>query len=265
MVPLRDVNPRQTTPYVNYVLVGLNLFVWFWQLSAAEPGTLWLSAAYGLVPVRFLADPIGEAFTILTSMFMHGGWAHLGGNLLFLFVFGDNVEDALGHKRYASFYLASGVAAAFAQIAYDTTSTIPMVGASGAIAGALGGYLVLYPRAPVMVFNPILPLWFFIGVFPVFPAALVVGEWFLWNLLGGFGSLGQGASGGTAFFAHLGGFLAGLLLVRPMMRGRSHRDSRRWEGWRDPPRPPTGGGGGWQSRGGGSWRSPRGRGRSPWY
>ncbi len=256
MIPLRDVNPRHTTPFVNYGLLFANVVVWFWQLLAAEPGTSWVVAAYGLVPARALADPPGEAFTVLTSMFMHGGWAHLGGNMLFLYVFGDNVEDALGHKRYITFYAVSGLGAALAQIVVDTTSAVPMVGASGAIAGVLGAYLVLYPRAPVIVFNPILPLWFLIGVFPVFPAALVVGEWFLWNLLGGFGSLSQASGGGVAFFAHLGGFLAGLLLVRPLMRGRSRPDSRRWEGWRNPPPPPSGGAG--YGRGGGS-------GRSPWY
>lgn len=258
MIPIRDVNPRQTVPYVTYSLIGANVLVWLFQLLIAAPGAHWPVAAYGLVPSRIAQDLRGEAFTVLTSMFMHGGWTHLGGNMLFLYVFGDNVEDAMGHRRFTLFYLVSGLGAALAQVAVDASSPIPMVGASGAIAGVLGAYLVLYPKAPVVVFNPIIPLWFLIGVFPVFPAALVVGEWFLWNLLGGFGSLDASAAGGVAFFAHLGGFLAGLLLVRPAMSGRKRREVTRWKGWRPPTqRPPPGGGGG--------WRSPRGRGRSPWY
>ncbi|HMJ15401.1 MAG TPA: rhomboid family intramembrane serine protease, partial [Polyangiaceae bacterium] len=145
----------------------------------------------------------------------------------------------VGHFRYALFYLASGVAAAATQILIDPTSPVPMVGASGAIAGVLGAYLVLYPRAPVTVLNPIFPLWFVFGLFLVFPAWLVVGEWFVWNLLVGFGSIASAqGQGGVAFFAHIGGFIAGLLLIRPTMRGRSKADGRTWEGWRPPPRLP---------------------------
>jgi membrane associated rhomboid family serine protease len=204
---------------------------------------------YGLVPTRLLNDPTGEAFTIFTSMFMHGGWAHLGGNMLFLYIFGDNVEDAVGHVRYILFYLASGLGAAGAQILVDPISTIPMVGASGAIAGVLGAYLVLYPRAPVTVF--------FGFLFLVFPAWLVVGEWFLWNLLLAFRSIGVERGGGVAFFAHIGGFIVGMVLIRPALAGRRRVKAERWHGWRPPPkRPPPG-------FSDDEWRPPRRR-RGPW-
>jgi membrane associated rhomboid family serine protease len=238
MLPIRDENPTRTRPVVNWVLIAGNLLAWAYEYSLLVSGAAWVVPGYGLVPTRFVADPVGEAFTILTSMFMHGGWEHLGGNMLFLFIFGDNVEDAVGHLRYALFYLASGVAAAVAQVVIDPQSPIPMVGASGAIAGVLGAYLVLYPRAPVTVMNPIIPLWFIFGLTLVFPAWLVVGEWFVWNLLRGVGSLGMQAEGGTAFFAHIGGFIAGLLLIRPTMHGRTKAEATTWHGWRPPPRLP---------------------------
>jgi membrane associated rhomboid family serine protease len=245
MIPIRDENPTRRVPIVNYMLLGLNALVWLWQVMAEQSGFNWLTAAYGLVPRRFLGDPGGEAFTIVMSMFMHGGWAHVGGNMLFLFVFGDNVEDALGRGRYLIFYVASGLAAATAQVFVDPTSTIPMVGASGAIAGVLGGYMVLFPRAPITVLNPVFPLWFLLGPFLVFPAWLVMGEWFLVNFFAGTSALSQAAMGGVAVFAHIGGFLAGLLLVKPMRPAQITIQRRSWEGFRTPPRPPGLGGGSW--------------------
>ena len=235
MVPIRDSNPRDTTPWVNYLLIALNLGVWFLELSLMSTGAAWLTAGYGLVPTRITSDPPGEAFTIFTSMFMHGSWAHVGGNMLFLYIFGDNVEDAVGHLRYTLFYLVCGIGAALTQILVGPGSQVPMVGASGAIAGVLGAYLVLYPRAPITVINPIFPLWFLFGLLLEFPAWLVVGEWFAWNLLGGFGSAGADQAGGVAFFAHIGGFIGGLLLVRPLMLGRRRKQPQRWQGWRLPP------------------------------
>ncbi|MBX3129764.1 MAG: rhomboid family intramembrane serine protease [Polyangiaceae bacterium] len=236
MIPIRDENPTQTTPYVTYGLLAANLAAFTIQFALMRSGAAWVLPGFGLVPSRVTLDPSGEAFTVLTSMFMHGGWEHLGGNLLFLYIFGDNVEDALGHLRYLLFYALSGVAAAGAQILVDPASPVPMVGASGAIAGVLAAYLVLYPRAPVHVINPILPLWLVFGVLLVFPAWLVVGEWFLWNLIRGVGSLGDGALGGVAFFAHIGGFIAGLLGIKLALVGRPARTSRRWQGFRPPPR-----------------------------
>lgn len=250
MIPIRDENPTRRVPVVNYALLGLNIVTWLWQILADASGGAWLTAAYGLVPRRFLDDPGGEAFTIFMSMFMHGGWAHVGGNMLFLYVFGDNVEDALGRWRYLAFYLASGLAAAAAQIFVDPSSTVPMVGASGAIAGVLGGYMVLYPRAPIVVLNPVFPLWFLLGPFLVFPAWLVMGEWFVMNFLMGTSSLAHIAQSGVAVFAHLGGFVAGLLLVKPMRQKQQIIMPRHWDGWR-PPRPPGSGYGG--SSGAGGW------------
>ena len=262
MIPIRDDNPTRRVPIVNYLLLGLNIAVWLWELTVEQSGATWLTAAYGLVPRRFLGDPAGEAFTVVMSMFMHGSWAHVGGNMLFLYIFGDNVEDALGHSRYLAFYLLSGLCAAAAQIFVGPNSMIPMVGASGAIAGVLGGYMVLFPRAPITVLNPIFPMWFLFGPLLVFPAWLVMGEWFLMNFFMGTGSLGLASQGGVAFFAHIGGFLSGLLLVKPMRLTPAAENRRSWEGWRPPPGYGGLGGGGsgrfgrWPgSRGGpGSWQ-----------
>lgn len=251
MIPIRDENPTQSVPWVNYLLIAINAAVWLWEVASEHAGTTWLSAAYGLVPRRMLADVPGEAFTVLSSMFMHGSWAHIGGNMLFLYIFGDNVEDALGHRRYVVFYLVSGIAAAIAQVAIAPSSTVPMIGASGAIAGVLGGYMVLYPRAPITVINPFFPLWLLFGPFFIFPAWLVMGEWFLWNLLPGVASIG-GDGGGVAFFAHIGGFVAGLLLVRPFAQ-QVNQMRPAWSGWRPPP----------NSGGRGTWGS-GGRGGRPW-
>jgi membrane associated rhomboid family serine protease len=257
MIPIRDENPTRRVPIINYLLLGLNILVWLWELISDQSGASWLTASYGLVPRRFLGDPTGEAFTIFSSMFMHGGWAHVGGNMLFLYVFGDNVEDALGKWRYLAFYFASGMVAAAAQIFVDPSSTVPMVGASGAIAGVLGGYMVLYPRAPIVVLNPVFFLWFLLGPVLVFPAWLVMGEWFLMNFFMGAG-VSSAASQGVAVFAHIGGFLAGLLLVKPMRQRQVIHERRDWQGWRRPPRSPGGYGRG-QWGGIGRWSGPSGR------
>jgi membrane associated rhomboid family serine protease len=236
MLPIGDRNPTRTTPVVNYALLLANVVAFVLQMLAdAGGGEAWLVPGYGLVPARFSADPFGEAFTILTSMFMHGGLLHLGGNLLFLYIFGDNVEDAIGHVRYALFYLASGAGAGLAQVASDASSSIPMVGASGAIAGVLGAYLVLYPRAPITVLVPP-PLGFLVGFFIVLPAWVVMGAWFFVNLTSGVGTLGAATAGGVAFFAHIGGFLTGLLAIRPFHAGRERVLVDRWRGWRPPER-----------------------------
>ncbi|HLV67685.1 MAG TPA: rhomboid family intramembrane serine protease [Polyangiaceae bacterium] len=235
MLPIGDQNPTRGTPFVNYLLLFANIAAFVWQyLLISAGGEAWVIPGYGLVPTRFVADPTGEAFTILTSMFMHGGFGHLAGNMLYLYIFGDNVEDAMGHFRYLAFYLLCGIGAGLAQVAIGPDSTIPMVGASGAIAGTLGGYMVLYPRAPITLLNPVPLLWLFFGLFIVLPAWLVIGMWFIWNLLSGVGQLGMADAGGVAFFAHVGGFIAGMLLVRSMVVRRIERG--RWTGWRPPPR-----------------------------
>jgi membrane associated rhomboid family serine protease len=235
MIPLRDLNPTRTTPYVNYLLIMLNVLAWLLQYSLMASGAFWVIPGYGLVPTRLIADPPGELFTVVTSMFMHGDWAHIGWNMLFLYIFGDNVEDTVGHGRYLLLYFVCGAAAAAAQVAVSPASPVPMVGASGAIAGMLGAYVVLFPRAPVSVINPIFPLWFLIGPIVLLPAWIIVGEWFIGNLFGGFFSV-SGEGGGVAFFAHIGGFLAGLLLIRPTMSGRHRAEALKWQGWRPPPR-----------------------------
>jgi membrane associated rhomboid family serine protease len=237
MFPIKDQNPTRTFPFVNYLLIAANVAAYVWQTwLASQQGETAIVTGYGLVATRLLTDPFGEAFTIFTSMFMHGGLGHLGGNLLFLYIFGDNVEDSLGHVRYVGFYLLAGVGAAAAQIATGIDSPIAMVGASGAISGVLGAYIVLFPRAPILVFNSIPLLWLLYGFFLSFPAWLVIGFWFLGQLLSGVSTLGGASMGGVAFFAHIGGFLAGLLLIRPMLAERPARDSQQWAGWRPPPR-----------------------------
>jgi membrane associated rhomboid family serine protease len=232
MFPIRDENPSRTFPFVTYGLIALNVVAWLWEWALLSRGAP-VVELLGVVPVRLLADPFGDGYTIFTSMFLHGGWMHLLGNMLFLYIFGDNVEDAIGHARYFFFYLVAGVAAAAAQMLVEPASAIPMVGASGAIAGVLGAYLVLYPRAPVVVLFP--PIFIF-----EFPAWLVILEFFVMNVLNAFLSLWWTASmnGGTAFFAHVGGFVFGLLAVRALCMGREVRAARSWDGWRSPPRTP---------------------------
>jgi membrane associated rhomboid family serine protease len=245
MLPIRDRLPRRRVPVVNYLLILLNVAAFVWErwmlLLGYSPHRLLVD--WGLIPGHLLADPVNEWLTVLTSMFLHDPTSllHIGGNMLFLWIFGDNVEDALGRGRYLAFYLLSGVAAAGAQILIDPFSQTPMVGASGAIAGVLAAYGSLYPRAPITVLNPILPLWFFFGIFIELPAWVVILEFFVVNLINGFGALERGASTGVAFFAHLGGFVAGLVLVRILLKEPRGRDHDRWEGFRPPrPRPPSG-------------------------
>jgi membrane associated rhomboid family serine protease len=239
MIPIKDENPTRTFPLVNYLLIAANLaaFVWEWLLIQQLGGDATI-AGYGLVATRLVADPMGEAFTVLTSMFMHGGLGHLGGNMLFLYIFGDNIEDALGHARYLGFYALCGVAAAAAQLATGgLDSPVPMVGASGAISGVMGAYIVLFPRAPILMFNFSIPiLWLLYGLFMSFPAWLVIGYWFVVsNLMPAVATLGASV-GGVALFAHIGGFVFGLLLVRPALIGRARHQSYQWVGWRPPPR-----------------------------
>lgn len=226
MIPLFDDIATTKRPVVTKFFLWANVAAFIVQHWFESEGASWFTAAYGLVPARLHADPAFEWTKLLSSMFLHGGFWHLAWNLWFLHIFGDNVEDAIGRGRYVAFYLLSGIAAGLAQYFIDPLSPIPMVGASGAIAGVLGAYLVLYPRAPVHVLNPILPLWLLFGPFFVFPAWLVAGEWFVGNLFGGLASLG-GSGGGVAFFAHLGGFLFGLVTVRLFLLGMGFESRRR--------------------------------------
>ena len=233
MIPIRDALRPLRPPIVTYALIGLNVAVFVAQLVMSRAGAPWLTTGFALIPTRIMADPSGEAFTLVTSMFLHGGWAHLAGNMLFLHIFGDNIEDALGHFRYLVFYLVCGVAAGLIQLATDPWSPLEYVGASGAIAGALGAYLVLYPRAPVLILNLIPPLWLLLGFFFDAPAWLVLGYWFLLqNVL----PAATGAEANVAFFAHIGGFVLGMLLIRlGMKRLSGKRQAPRWHGWRPSP------------------------------
>jgi len=236
MIPIRDRLPTRIFPFVNYALIALNIVSFLWELASIEAGYPQFINDWGFVPGRFLGDPGGEAITIFTSMFLHGGWMHIGGNMLFLWIFGDNVEDALGHFRYVLFYLASGLVAAGAQMFVSPDSAIPMVGASGAIAGVLAAYVTLYPRSRVLV---LLPIFIFVSFFE-FPAWLVILEWFALQLLSGLGALAvPSAGGGVAFFAHIGGFVCGLLLIRLLMLGKSTVPYDAWAGWRSPRRRPA--------------------------
>ncbi len=222
MLPLRDHLPTRIRPLVNYALLAANVFVFALELGGAD------LAPWVLVPARLTSDPSASWFTLVTHLFLHGGIEHIAGNMLFLWIFGDNVEDMLGHVRYALFYLLCGVCAALAQIALNPASPVPMLGASGAIAGVLAAYGVLYPRSRITVLNPIPLLWLFWGLVLIFPAWLVILEFFVVNLLNAFGG---SQDSGVAFVAHLGGFVTGLVLL-PVLRTRKKVDYDPWESWR---------------------------------
>ncbi len=243
MIPLRDLNPTRRRPFVTYTIIAVNVAVWLYQfwlndltVGGATPAFEHFVRRWGVIPYYLTAEPhLGSLVTPLTSMFMHGGWLHLIGNMWFLHVFGDNIEDELGHARYLLFYLVSGLGAVALQVAIEPSSTIPMVGASGAIAGVLGGYMMLHPRARVIT---LVPIFIFIQ-FVELPAFLFLFVWFGLQLLYGMTSLGAEQVGGVAFFAHVGGFLVGLVLVRflrlpPDQRGPITPELRRHapHGWR---------------------------------
>jgi membrane associated rhomboid family serine protease len=236
--PIRDRLPTRTFPFINYLLIVSNILFFLWEQALAESGYESIGSVLGFVPYQFTVDPVATAPTIFTSMFMHGSWAHLGSNMLALWIFGDNIEDAVGHLRYVAFYLLGGIAAAMTQMAINPASTIPMVGASGAIAAVMAGYLILYPTSPIRVLNMVPLLWFFIGILPEVPAWVVALEFFILNVLSGMSSLAsaQSGMGGVAFFAHIGGFVAGFVMVRFFTIGRSKRTADRWSGWRPPER-----------------------------
>ena len=256
MLPLRDHLPTQKTPVVTYALIALNVLAYLWETGQVAMGHVRFVFEWGLVPARFMRDPLSELPNVLSSMFLHAPetWWHLGSNMLFLWVFGDNVEDALGRARFLAFYLLCGLAAALAQVMIDPRSAVPMVGASGAIAGVLAAYGSLHPTSPITVLNPIPPLWLLFG--PVFrlPAWLIILEFFVVNVVSGLSTLGSVRGGGVAFFAHLGGFVAGLVLVRIFFDPRSRRRRAAEAAWQPPPRVQV-------DRP--DWRPPAGPGRYP--
>ncbi len=227
MFPIRDDNPCFLTPYATYGIIAINVIAWLLvQGMGSEPMLSGSVCRLGLIPGQLLQTvPAGMQlqigpnsvcvlgdtsswYTTITSMFMHGGWLHIIGNMWFLWVFGDNVEDAMGHVRFVVFYLLCGLAAAAIQIATNPESPVPMVGASGAIGGVMGAYIVLYPRVHV---HMLIFFGFFITRFAV-PAVWMLGYWFLVQVISGLGTLGT-RGGGVAFWAHIGGFAAGALLI----------------------------------------------------
>ena len=208
MIPIRDEIKTHRTPVVNYLLIAINALVFMWMfLNIGRIDQIFYH--YALIPAKLWDGfSIGDIMNFLTSMFMHGGWMHLLGNMLYLWIFGDNIEDRLGHIGYLIFYIAGGLAAALLQIAIYPNSTIPMVGASGAVAAVLGAYLVMYPQSRVYTFIPI----GFYARLRLLPAVVVLGMWFLLQLISGIGSIGAPDQGGTAYFAHIGGFVFGLAM-----------------------------------------------------
>ena len=218
MLPLRDVIPSRTTPYITVTIIGLNAVAWLVELSMPSDVLQLFLTLYGVVPASF------RPMTLITSMFLHGSWMHVIGNMWYLWIFGDNVEDRLGHGRFVLFYLLCGIVASVGQIAIDPGSTLPTIGASGAIAGVMGAYFVLYPRSRVLTLVPLLLWWEVMEL----PAIVLLGFWFLLQLFSA-GSIAVTASshgtGGVAFMAHVAGFVAGVVGVFVLRQ----RSVNRWQ------------------------------------
>jgi len=226
IIPIRDTIPSSRVPLVNYALIAANVLVFFYQLSLGE-GLLPFLERHAVVPARLLGGgfpPARELLTPVTAMFLHGGWLHMLGNMLYLYIFGDNVEDTLGHGGYLAFYLACGVASFATQIVFQPASAVPNLGASGAIAGVLGAYFVRFPRARVVTLLPLFVIFTLVEI----PAVVFLGLWFLIQFLSGAASLGRASatSGGVAWWAHIGGFVAGAIVMMgiggPGRRRRFH-------------------------------------------
>jgi membrane associated rhomboid family serine protease len=221
VIPLHDDNPTDITPVVTVALIGLCVLVFFWQMALGSQGNQAAVFSLGVIPAVLLhkvALPpelalVPASMTVFTSMFLHGGFMHLAGNMLYLWIFGNNVEDSMGHFRFVLFYLICGVAAVFGQVLQNPASEIPMIGASGAISGVLGAYLLLYPHARVLV---AIPFGFYLHTMRL-PAGWVLVLWFVLQI--GSSMVQQGEGGGVAWFAHIGGFIAGMALI-PLFKYR---------------------------------------------
>jgi membrane associated rhomboid family serine protease len=212
MFPIGDDNSaRRIVPLVTYALIALNILFFFVELTGGEA----FIEKWAFVPARFMANPVGDFLTLFTAMFMHAGWLHLGGNMLYLWIFGDNVEDRFGHIKFTIFYLLCGLAATFAQLAFSLDSNVPNLGASGAIAGVLGAYIMLFPKKNISVLQ---------GQRVIQVSALIViGLWIVLQLFSGIGSIANTAeTGGVAYMAHIGGFVAGFVLTF-LFRGNQSR------------------------------------------
>lgn len=223
MIPLRDINPRSSTPVVTIALVMVNSLVWLYEISLPEAAANRFIYQMGMIPARLEAAltlpdaSLASALVpLFTSIFLHGGWMHVIGNMWFLWVFGDNVEDRLGHLRYLLFYLASGVGAGVMHTLFDWGSNVPALGASGAISGVMGAYLVLFPRSRVVTLVPLIFFFFTVQL----PAFIFLGYWFVLQFINGMGALGQRGMGGVAWWAHIGGFVIGVVLAKALPRKR---------------------------------------------
>lgn len=216
MIPLKDDNPTRTFPFVNWLLIAANAAVFLYEVRLPPHAAKAFLMANAMVPLRIPAYLNGYLgfkmafYPIFTSMFLHGGWMHLLGNMLFLYVFGDNVEDYFGHAEYLIFYLFCGVMAGCIHVLFNLHSSLPALGASGAISGVMGAYAVLFPRARVLML-------FLIFLIPI-PALLVLGYWFVLQFLSGIGEFGAANAGGVAWWAHIGGFLVGVLVAGVVKR-----------------------------------------------
>ena len=207
MIPLRDVIPSRTTPYITVTIIILNALAWLFEVSMPRENLTVFLQVWGVVPAAFIS------VTLVSAMFLHGSWSHVIGNMWYLWIFGDNVEDRLGHGRFVAFYLLCGIVASFGQIVLDPGSTLPMIGASGAIAGVMGAYFVLYPQSRVLTLIPLIIFWEIVEL----PAIMLLGFWFLMQLFSA-GAIAVTASsggggGGVAFMAHVAGFVVGMIGV----------------------------------------------------
>ena len=230
MIPIRDINPSRKYPVVNNTIIGINILVYLLQLSQGPELDRFIYV-YGLVPARYSIPHVAsyftffqQAFSFLSFIFLHGGFLHLLGNMWSLYIFGDNVEDRLGPFRYLLFYLACGIASGVSHLILNTTSNIPTIGASGAISGVMGAYLILYPRSKILTLIPII----FIPWFVEIPAFFFIGFWFVLQIINAAGT--QGGAGGIAWWAHIGGFIFGIVFLKLALKvpstGMSNRVSR---------------------------------------
>jgi membrane associated rhomboid family serine protease len=226
MIPLKDDLPTRTFPFVTLVLIAANILIFFYEISLGPRSERFLFT-WGAIPFNLVygiesgKSPIPIVATLFTSMFLHGGFMHVAGNMLYLWIFGNNIEDVMGHVRFIFFYLICGIAAVYSHALLDSTSQVPMIGASGAVSGVLGAYLLLFPHAKVLT---LIPIFFFIQIVRV-PAVLILGFWFVIQIVNGVFSPRQG--GGVAWFAHVGGFLVGMGLIHlfKKSKGRPWRSS----------------------------------------
>ncbi|MBI5030811.1 MAG: rhomboid family intramembrane serine protease [Chloroflexi bacterium] len=225
MIPISDQNPTRRFPIINYTLIAINVIVFIYELTLTPPQLDRLISHWGMnsaAVLQALFNPLSAPLltweTLITSQFLHAGWAHIIGNMLFLWVFGDNIEDVLGHLGHIAFYFLSGIAAGIAQAFMLGPSLVPSIGASGAIAGVLGAYLLLYPMVRINILFPLFILFWTIEI----PAVVVIGWWFIQQFFYGITALSDAAASGIAFWAHIGGFVAGMILILPFI-GRAHR------------------------------------------